>query len=194
MNGFEKRTNAKKDAIINAAQELFAKRGITDVGVSEIAAKANVSQVSIYNYYGDKNSLAKAVLISYIDILIQEYDDILEDNTSFEEKLKAIMTKKYDAVANLGNTPFSAYAWEDKTLQDIYKEITRDKINTIFIKFIRTGKKGGNINKDIPDEAVLSFMSASSYITQQPNYLDTSDDYKTGIMKLFLYGLVGKGT
>ena len=192
MNGYEKRTKIKKDAIINAARELFTARGITDVSISEIAAKANVSQVSIYNYFGDKNSLSKEVLVSYIDKLVKEYDEILEDSIPFEEKLKIIMTKKYDAVINIGKTSFSAYAWKDKTLQDIYREIADNKITSIFSKFILIGKKEGYISKDIPDDAILSFMSASSYITQQPDYLNTGNDYKMGILKLFLYGLVGK--
>lgn len=192
MNGYEKRTKIKKDAIIEAARKLFTARGVTDVGISEIAAKANVSQVTIYNYFGDKNSLAKEVLVTYIDKLVQEYDEILEDSISFDEKLKTIMTKKYDAVINLGKTSFSSYALEDKTLKDIYKEVANDKTNSIFTKFIHIGKKEGYINEDIPDDAILSFMSASSFITQSPNYINTSDDYKMGILKLFLYGLIGK--
>lgn len=191
MNGYEKRTQTKKEAIISSARELFIKRGVTDVSISEIAAKANVSQVSIYNYFGDKISLAKEVLISYIDTLVNEYDEILEDNISFEEQLKIIMTKKHDAITNLGKTYFSAYAWQDKTLKDIYTEAANLKIRTIFTKFIQKGKNEGYINKEIPDDAILSFMTASSYITQQPNYISTGNDYKLGIIKLFLYGLIG---
>ena len=192
MNGYEKRTQIKKEAIISSARELFIKRGVTDVSISEIAAKANVSQVSIYNYFGDKISLAKEVLISYIDTLVNEYDEILEDNISFEEKLKIIITKKYDAITNLGRTSFSDYAWQDKTLKDIYTESANLKIRAIFMKFIQKGKNEGYINKAIPDDAILSFLTASSYITQLPNYISTGDDYKLGIIKLFLYGLNGK--
>ncbi|WP_179238871.1 TetR/AcrR family transcriptional regulator [Sedimentibacter hydroxybenzoicus] len=192
MNGYEKRTQIKKEAIINSARKLFIKHGVTDVSISEIAAKANVSQVSIYNYFGDKISLAKEVLISYIDILVNEYDEILEDNISFEEKLKIIITKKHDAITNSGKTFFSSDAWQDKALKDIYTEAANLKIKAIFTKFIQNGKSEGYINENIPDDAILSFMTASSYITQQPNYIGTGDDYKLGIIKLFLYGLVGK--
>ncbi len=192
MNGYEKRTKIKKEAIISTARELFIKRGITDVSISEIAARANVSQVSIYNYFGDKTSLAKEVLISYINSLVNEYDEILESDIPFEEKLKLIITKKYDAITNLGKTSFSSDAWQDKALKDIYTESANLKIKAIFTKFIQKGKSEGYINMDIPDDAILSFMTASSYITQQPNYIGTGDDYKLGIIKLFLYGLVGR--
>ncbi|MDR0433692.1 MAG: TetR/AcrR family transcriptional regulator, partial [Gracilibacteraceae bacterium] len=66
MNGYEKRTDVKKKAILAAARELFAARGLRDVHVNEIAKLANVSQVSIYNYFGDKNSLAREALAASV--------------------------------------------------------------------------------------------------------------------------------
>jgi AcrR family transcriptional regulator len=88
MNGYERRTEAKKKAIIDAARELFTERGVTDVGVGEIAAKAGVSQVSIYNYFGDKHTLAKEVLIAFLDKAIQEYEEILNREFPFRKNLR----------------------------------------------------------------------------------------------------------
>ena len=62
LNGYERRTKAKKESIVNAARKRFTTRGITDVSIKEIAAKANVSQVTIYNYFGSKNALQKKCL------------------------------------------------------------------------------------------------------------------------------------
>ena len=62
LNGYERRTKAKKESIVNAARKLFTTRGITDVSIKEIAAKANVSQVTIYNIFGSKNALQKKCL------------------------------------------------------------------------------------------------------------------------------------
>src|SRR5690606_13747803 len=117
MNGYEKRTKAKKDSILNAAWELFTSRGITNVSISEIASKANVSQVSIYNYFGDKSNLAKEVLASYMDKIITGYDEILEMAIPFSEKLKLIMDKKRHTAIEASKSHFSMHAWEDKTFQ-----------------------------------------------------------------------------
>jgi len=54
------------------------------------------------------------------------------------------------------------------------------------------GKKEGVIEKWIPDEAILSYLNASITIMQNPDYLKTNDEYKLGISRLFLYGLLGK--
>lgn len=192
MNGYEKRTNAKKEAIINAAGELFASRGITDVGISEIAAKANVSQVSIYNYFGDKNALAKEVLIKYLDTIIEGYDEILQRGIPFSEKLKIITEKKEEAVNAYGKSLFSKFAWEDKTFQQIYKEALNNKAVSIYTKFIEQGKKEGAIDRDIPDEVILHFLLSSVSFMEQSNYLSTDPKYKMGILRLCLYGIIGK--
>jgi len=191
MNGYEKRTNIKKESIINAARELFTKRGITDVSISEIAKKAGVSQVSIYNYFGNKNNVAKEVLVSYLDNVIEEYEVILKMNISFAEKLKIIMDKKHEAVLELDKSYFSKYAWEDMALQQVYKEAATTKAISIYKKFIELGKKEGAIDDRIPDDAIISFLSTSISIMQQSDYLKKSDEYKIGILQLFLYGMLG---
>ena len=192
MNGYEKRTKLKKDSIISAAWELFSRRGITDVGISEIAAKAKVSPVSIYNYFGGKNTLAKEVLVSYLDKTIKGYDEILEREIPFSEKLTLIMDKKYKATAELSRSAFSKYAWADKTLQQVYKEAVNSKAISVYVKFIELGKKEGAIDESIPKDAILAFLLSSVSVIEQSGYLKTSPEYKSGILKLFLYGLLGK--
>lgn len=192
MNGYERRTKAKKDSIINAAWELFSERGITDVGVSEIAEKANVSQVSLYNYFGDKNNLSKEVLVSYLDKTINIYDEILEKDIPFSEKLKLIMTKKHDTTAEIGRSEFSKQAWEDKIFQQAFKEAANTKAISVYTKFIELGKKEGAIDQNIPDDAILAFLLSSVSIIEHSDYLKTSPEYKMGILKLFFYGLLGK--
>jgi AcrR family transcriptional regulator len=192
MNGYEKRTKLKKDSIISAAWELFSNRGITDVSISEIASNANVSQVSIYNYFGDKNTLAKEVLVFYLDKAIKGYDEILEKEIPFSEKLRIIMEKKHEMTTELSNSAISKHAWEDKTLQQVYKEAVNSKAISVYMKFIELGKKEGVIDKAIPNDAILAFLLSSVSIIEQSDYLKTSPEYKNGILNLFFYGLLGR--
>jgi len=192
MNGFERRTMEKKNTIVQVARVLFSKRGITDVGISEIAKKANVSQVSIYNYFGDKNTLAKEALYSYVDKIISEYEVILENKIPFDEKIQIIMDKKQNAVMELSRFQFSSQAWEDRTLQQIIKEAVISKTLAFYTRFIELGKKEGAIDESISNDAILTFLHSSLSIMQQPGYLDTSLTYKMSILRLFLYGILGK--
>ena len=192
MNGYDKRTNAKKTAIINAARELFTARGMQDVSISEIAKLANVSQVSIYNYFGDKNSLAKEAFVSLIETAIGEFAQILAGSAPFSEKLELIMQDKSDMVRKIALSHFNEQALNDDILRQIFGEAVKEKAMSLYQNFIELGKREGVIDKDIPTEAVMCYFMTSMSIFQRPDYLTTSNDYKMGIMKLFLYGLIGK--
>jgi len=191
LNGFEKRTKAKKAAIIDAARELFTARGIQGVSISEIAERANVSQVSIYNYFGDKNSLAKEAFLSFIEQAISKFELILEGDAPFAEKLELIMQDKSDMVKQVALSHFDELALGDKVLLTVLGEAVMDKVTVLYQSFIEMGKKEGAINPAISTEAAMSYLMMTMSIFERPDFLTTSDDYKLGMIELFLYGLVG---
>ncbi|MEU4195695.1 TetR/AcrR family transcriptional regulator C-terminal domain-containing protein [Kribbella sp. NPDC026611] len=55
------RAARKREAIISAARAAFIRYGF-DAAVDAIAAEAGVSKVTVYNHYGDKETLFKAVV------------------------------------------------------------------------------------------------------------------------------------
>ncbi len=132
------------------------------------------------------------MLIVILDKVIQEYEEILDREISFPEKLKIVMAKKHSAVIEASRSHFSEYAWSDKALQQVYWEAAAIKSSHIYLKFIELGKKEGAIDERIPNDAILKYLYSSISIMQEPEYLKTSDEYKLGIFRLFLYGLLGK--
>lgn len=50
-----------RDALLNAAEQLFAKKGFTATALREVAAKAHVNQALIAHYFGSKRGLFEAV-------------------------------------------------------------------------------------------------------------------------------------
>jgi AcrR family transcriptional regulator len=53
-----------RDALINAARELFAAKGFADTGTEEIVARAGVSRGALYHQFEDKRALFLAVFES----------------------------------------------------------------------------------------------------------------------------------
>lgn len=192
MNGYEKRTTLKKTAIINAARELFFARGIRNVSIKEIAASAKVSQVSIYNYFGDKNALAKATFASLIRKAMVEFDQILKSDIPFDEKINIIMQQKGDLAEKTFRSHFNEQAWDDSELQQIFGEAVRESGMMLYRNFIEIGKREGKIDNTIPTEAALKYIEMSLDMLQRPEILETDPVYKVSMMKLFLYGLFGK--
>src|SRR5215831_5437981 len=86
-SGFERRTQQKREAILDTAQRLFFERGIADVPVTEIARQAHVSPVTIFSYFGTKQALAREVMKRYMDHAIDEAQQALTLDIPFQDKL-----------------------------------------------------------------------------------------------------------
>lgn len=60
------RAELKRQAIVEAARELFLREGF-GVGMDAIAAAAGVSKVTVYNHFGSKEALFTAVITGALD-------------------------------------------------------------------------------------------------------------------------------
>ena len=65
--GSEARTNARKEEIINACEELYQTVSFKDITLKDIAAKTTFSRTSIYNYFQTKEEI-------FLALLKREYD------------------------------------------------------------------------------------------------------------------------
>jgi AcrR family transcriptional regulator len=86
------RKKQKKEQIIQASLELFAKKGFYATTMPDIAKSIKMSVGNMYNYFKSKDILAKEV-IKFISVYLgTQLKNINEQNISSEEKIKAIVT------------------------------------------------------------------------------------------------------
>lgn len=60
----------KRAAILSAARELFLNDGFDRTSVDAVSARAGVSKRTVYDYFGDKNTLLQAVVADISDTLV----------------------------------------------------------------------------------------------------------------------------
>ncbi|TMD28420.1 MAG: helix-turn-helix transcriptional regulator, partial [Chloroflexi bacterium] len=53
----ERKKQQTRQQIFEASQHLFARRGFAEVKVAEVAEAANVSEMTVYNYFPTKEDL-----------------------------------------------------------------------------------------------------------------------------------------
>ncbi|GLF99578.1 TetR/AcrR family transcriptional regulator [Streptomyces yaizuensis] len=86
----------KRAAILMAARELFLAEGFDRSSVDAVAARAEVSKRTVYDYFGDKQSLLKAVVDAIGESLIttirQTLDDTLTDRTEAADLEDVLVT------------------------------------------------------------------------------------------------------
>jgi TetR/AcrR family transcriptional regulator, mexJK operon transcriptional repressor len=68
--GRQRQAEAKRAAILDAAEELFVSSGYELTSVDAIAARATVSKRTVYDHFGDKMSLFRSVVERVDDALL----------------------------------------------------------------------------------------------------------------------------
>lgn len=190
MNGYERRTQEKRDAIVKVAQELFAEKGIATVSVTDIAAKANVSRVTLFKYFGDKETLAKEAMFSWIELLMREYETILSSAKPFHQKLLGLLSTRLAGRERIGERFIHSTAWDDPELLRLIKEMTATHALPIIMQFIEEGKRSGDIDSSLDNEAILAYFSAFGPIVKNPEYIKKGKEFQTSMFNLFMGGLI----
>lgn len=71
----EREEETRKEHILNAAERLFARSGLHDTSVADIAKEAEFGVGTLYKYFKDKNTLVQSLL----DTRMAEHFDSLDD-------------------------------------------------------------------------------------------------------------------
>lgn len=190
MNKFEIRTNKKKEAILQAALGLFRINGFVNTNIKNIAALANVSQVSVYNYFGSKNLLVKEAISSLMDDVTKTAEEILALPLSFQEKVKRAFSLCSEDVGHIIEEFFSVTALEDPQMVQAIVDTLQDKRNRIYRKYIEFGKAEGCIDTSIPTETTLAFLNAIDQASSTTNDSELNENHRADTLKLVLYGLL----
>ena len=101
MNGYERRTEFKKDKIRTAALELFCAYGIDKTTINEIAQKAGVAPASIYNYFGSKEGLMKDTIINLLERGWKTRKELWETDLPFPELIKRAISMSDDFIDHI---------------------------------------------------------------------------------------------
>lgn len=91
-NPVEGRSAQKRRAVIAAAREVFLKNGYPGASMDEVAALADVSKMTVYKHFSDKQSLFIAVFTSAIEEAEENSRslvDHLADSTDLEKDLRS---------------------------------------------------------------------------------------------------------
>ncbi|MBC1548005.1 TetR/AcrR family transcriptional regulator [Listeria sp. FSL L7-1435] len=191
MNNYEKRTQKKKLAIIQAALTLFGKQGFSDVSIKNIAALADVSQVSIYNYFGSKEALVGECAKIIMEDTIALAEEILASEGTFTQKLKRAI-QLCNAEINLSLSKFiSKEASKDQQFLMLLVNNINSLKKDIYMKYVAAGKEAQVIDNAISDEVIQLFIDAINSLGHTVPE-EKLEEKQAEIIQLFLYGLIGK--
>ena len=102
---FEKRTRQIKkkqnrEVIINAAHEVFAKKGYDNSSVREIIGSTNLGAGTFYNYFPDKLSVFKAINERIVSDFSGYFLKEIEKSNTFEEAVQIAFNSWFNWISN----------------------------------------------------------------------------------------------
>ena len=133
------------------------KYGYHKVTIDNIANESNVSKVTLYKYFNDKQALFEHILK---ENYLEEYDElvkIINSELPFEEKINDVvqtrMKKYYDDTKPIYNN--------EVTLSDDFKNFIKEYTEKMTINrkvLYDYGKKEGKIDTSISDETLEMYF------------------------------------
>lgn len=192
MNKYDARTNRKKRAIVEASLSLFQEKGYAKTTIKDIAASAQVSQVSIYNYYGNKEGLlARCIDVVIEDVIVKAYEILLED-MDYEEKINLALLVCSSEMNHALSNCFSEEVLNDPIFQVLVIKSTNLNKQKIYRKYIEYGKNAGAIDSSLSTNVILEFMDALNSVGSKKHIDENRFNELNQLYHLFLHGLLGK--
>lgn len=81
---------AKRAAIISAARTLFLRDGVDRVSMDAVAALAQVSKRTVYDYFGDKKNLHLSAVTATAAAVFESLQDSLREHLSDEPRVATV--------------------------------------------------------------------------------------------------------
>ncbi len=193
MNGFERRRNEKKRIIMQTAMDLFSAHGFDRVSMTEIAEKAHVSKVSIYNFFESKDNLRRVIIKEILDDSLERLTTLFNGPASFIEKIEKYMGSRTDFSGRYGLDFFFDSVENDPELREYFQGFLAVN-KRMMTDFIKQGKEIGYFSSDISDTAIEIYIDMyHSYFIYNKTHRDTIErnpELAGEINLLFLDGLI----
>lgn len=189
-----KKTSRKYQALMEAARELFWKRGFRRVSVEEICHKALVSKMTFYRYFSDKTELAKAVYDVEVERGMANFKKIMANETTTPmQKMHELLLLKMEDTNGISraflkdfynNSKFGLLAYAEEKTRQVWDEIVND---------IEAAQKKGWFRNDFNPEAFLIMTTKLSEVITDDNLLklfSTPQEMIMEISKFFTFGIM----
>jgi len=182
----------KKTQIVEAAEKLFNQFGFKKVSVEEICQAADVSKMTFYKYFANKNELIKYLWQTMINESWAKLDELEQQDVPFAEKVKMIVKMKEAATSQMGSEYIRDYLNMVPELMDFYNRIFGE-VMTRFMGIIRKAQEKGEVRKSIRPEfflAVINLMMELAKNEQLAAVYTNYADFALEINNFLYYGLM----
>ena len=135
-----------------AAREVFCERGFEAASTAEIAARAGVSEGTLYKYFENKRDLLIKVLESWYQSMLSDYASQLESIPGARNKIYYIVSRHLRSLkenADLARLSYHEVRHSGDYYESKIYEFNRE-YTQVFVETCREGIRNAELRADVP--------------------------------------------
>ena len=176
----------RENAIVDATNNLLAKKGFDLMTMDEVAAEVGIAKASLYKHFPSKEALAAAAMIRLLENTLAFVRGLATDRAPIDQ-LKGVLQWALE-IRMKGGLP--TLPSENTSLREALLNNTRYisrlmDLNELMGELIERARADGKIRKDLPTEVVLFTIYARS-CDPTLDYLHSSEQYSDDQVIAFL--------
>ena len=151
-----------RDRFIEVARSLFARKGVENTTMNDIAAASDKGRRTIYTYFKSKREIFNAVIESESDDLLQNLGSIVTKPISPEQKLREYVSTRMETMRQIvsRNGSLRAGFFRDVRKVDRARAVISRKEIKMLMRILHEGVVLGVF--DIPDIKELAIIITNS--------------------------------
>jgi AcrR family transcriptional regulator len=187
----------KSTKILNATKALFSRtHDVKRVSIEAIAAEAGVSPTTVYNNFGDRETLIFEFIKDITKTNLERNKSIVNSSLPFAQKLMSIISGKMDLAEKVDKEIIEKLLTQDKKIGPFVDQIYEQEIKPLWLKIMADGKKEGYIDPSLDDNALVAYLDIiqAGLKAKQDLFRDFADNMSLieQLTRLMFYGFLKK--
>lgn len=135
-----------RDKFIEVARQLFARKGVENTTMNDIASASAKGRRTIYTYFRSKREIFNAVIESETDQLLNRLRHIVAQSSSSEQKLHDYIDSRFEAMKEIvsRNGSLRAGFFRDVRKVDRARKIMTKKETALLREILQEGVEKGD--------------------------------------------------
>lgn len=174
-----------RDRFIEVARSLFARKGVENTTMNDIAAASDKGRRTIYTYFKSKREIFNAVIESETDDLLKSLKVIVAKPISAEQKLQEYISTRLDTMREIvsRNGSLRAGFFRDVRKVDRARNLISKKETVFLMRILSEGVATGDF--EIPDVKEWAILITNAINGMDVPYIRNSlEEYGVGKEKI----------
>ncbi len=195
--------SSSEQAILEAAEVLFAENGFDAVSMSGIAKLANTSKPNIYHHFKNKSDLYLSVMKTAVQRSTDLLDELEDQPGTFTQRLSGFSAGQLDNIlAHKRSTQLilrESLSGGSQTGQEIAKLVVGE-VFTRLVAMVHQGQQENEFRADVdPMLAAFMIVAANMFFFQatptmqhipEAHFPDDAGSYSKGVMDILFNGML----